>query len=91
MIYDPFLHSWRREVKLQIQVHFSSRILSVCLQAVLRVMRQRHVTVDVQTFGSLALGCQRQKEGLQLLTDMEVMSLLTTTTTDVENTFSLKK
>uniref|UniRef100_A0A3Q2YVC7 Pentatricopeptide repeat domain 1 n=2 Tax=Hippocampus comes TaxID=109280 RepID=A0A3Q2YVC7_HIPCM len=44
-------------------------------KAVLSVMRQRHVTVDVQTFGSLALGCQRQKEGLQLLTDMEEAGL----------------
>ncbi|XP_077381618.1 pentatricopeptide repeat-containing protein 1, mitochondrial isoform X2 [Festucalex cinctus] len=40
-------------------------------KAVLSVMRQRNVSVDVQTFGSLALGCQRQKEGLQLLADME--------------------
>ncbi|XP_051939987.1 pentatricopeptide repeat-containing protein 1, mitochondrial [Hippocampus zosterae] len=44
-------------------------------KAVLSAMRQRHVTVDVQTFGSLALGCQRQKEGLQLLTDMEEAGL----------------
>lgn len=43
------------------------------LQAVLNVMRQRNVSVDVQTFGCLALGCERQKEGLQLLADMEVI------------------
>ncbi|XP_044046594.1 pentatricopeptide repeat-containing protein 1, mitochondrial [Siniperca chuatsi] len=40
-------------------------------KAVLSVMRQRNVNVDVQTFGSLALGCERQKDGLQLLKDME--------------------
>ncbi|XP_034455596.1 pentatricopeptide repeat-containing protein 1, mitochondrial [Hippoglossus hippoglossus] len=40
-------------------------------KGVLSVMRQRHVSVDVQTFGSLALGCERQKDGLQLLKDME--------------------
>ncbi|XP_019962421.2 pentatricopeptide repeat-containing protein 1, mitochondrial [Paralichthys olivaceus] len=40
-------------------------------QGVLSVMRQRHVSVDVQTFGSLALGCERQKDALQLLKDME--------------------
>lgn len=47
-------------------MHFS-------FQAVLSVMRQRNVSVDVQTFGCLALGCERQKDGLQLLKDMEVM------------------
>lgn len=36
-------------------------------------MRQRNVNVDVQTFGSLALGCEQQSDGLQLLKDMEVM------------------
>uniref|UniRef100_A0A672Z5F3 Pentatricopeptide repeat-containing protein 1, mitochondrial-like n=1 Tax=Sphaeramia orbicularis TaxID=375764 RepID=A0A672Z5F3_9TELE len=40
-------------------------------KAVLSVMRQRHVSVDVQTFGSLALGCEQQMDGLQLLKDME--------------------
>ncbi|XP_077426525.1 pentatricopeptide repeat-containing protein 1, mitochondrial-like isoform X3 [Vanacampus margaritifer] len=44
-------------------------------KAVLSVMRQRNVSADVQTFGSLALGCQRQKEGLQLLSDMEEAGL----------------
>lgn len=38
-------------------------------------MRQRNLNVDAQTFGSLALGCERQKDGLQLLEDMEVMTL----------------
>lgn len=42
-------------------------------QAVLSVMKQRNVSVNVQTFGCLALGCERQKDGLQLLKDMEVM------------------
>ncbi|XP_075947668.1 pentatricopeptide repeat-containing protein 1, mitochondrial [Anarhichas minor] len=44
-------------------------------KAVLSVMRQRHVNVDVQTFGSLALGCERQQDGLQLLKDMEEAGL----------------
>ncbi|KAI3353333.1 hypothetical protein L3Q82_019874, partial [Scortum barcoo] len=44
-------------------------------KAVLTVMQQRHINVDVQTFGSLALGCERQKEGLQLLKDMEEAGL----------------
>lgn len=42
-------------------------------QAVLSVMRQRNVTLNVQTFGCLALGCERQQDGLQLLKDMEVI------------------
>uniref|UniRef100_UPI0037E6FB8F pentatricopeptide repeat-containing protein 1, mitochondrial n=1 Tax=Semicossyphus pulcher TaxID=241346 RepID=UPI0037E6FB8F len=44
-------------------------------KSVLSVMRQRNVNVDVQTFGSLALGCERQKDGLQLLKDMEEAGL----------------
>lgn len=40
-------------------------------QGVLSVMRQRNVSVDVQTFGSLALGCEQKKDGLQLLNHME--------------------
>lgn len=44
-------------------------------KSVLSVMRQRNVSVDVQTFGSLALGCERQKDGLQLLKDMEEAGL----------------
>ncbi|XP_041642349.1 pentatricopeptide repeat-containing protein 1, mitochondrial [Cheilinus undulatus] len=44
-------------------------------KAVLSVMRQRHVSVDVQTFGSLALGCEREKDALQLLKDMEEVGL----------------
>ncbi|KAF3852377.1 hypothetical protein F7725_005732 [Dissostichus mawsoni] len=50
------------KVKLDI-AFFNSGVLSV--------MRQRNVSVDVQTFGSLALGCERQEDGLQLLKDME--------------------
>nr|XP_057930443.1 pentatricopeptide repeat-containing protein 1, mitochondrial [Doryrhamphus excisus] len=42
---------------------------------VLSVMRKCNVGVDVQTFGSLAMGCQRQKDGLQLLKDMEEAGL----------------
>ncbi|XP_037621128.1 pentatricopeptide repeat-containing protein 1, mitochondrial [Sebastes umbrosus] len=44
-------------------------------KAVLSVMRQRHVSVDIQTFGSLALGCERQQDGLQLLKDIEEAGL----------------
>ncbi|XP_026158485.1 pentatricopeptide repeat-containing protein 1, mitochondrial [Mastacembelus armatus] len=44
-------------------------------KGVLSVMRQRNVSTDVQTFGSLALGCERQKDGLQLLKDMQEMGL----------------
>ncbi|XP_072240848.1 pentatricopeptide repeat-containing protein 1, mitochondrial [Leuresthes tenuis] len=40
-------------------------------KAVLQVMRQRNVSVNVQTFGCLALACDRQKDGLQLLKDIE--------------------
>ena len=46
---------------------------SFSFQAVVSVMRHRNISVDVQTFGCLALGCERQKDGLQLLKDMEVM------------------
>ncbi|XP_057700441.1 pentatricopeptide repeat-containing protein 1, mitochondrial [Corythoichthys intestinalis] len=42
---------------------------------VLRVMRQRKMSISVQTFGSLAMGCQKQKDGLQLLQDMEEAGL----------------
>lgn len=41
-------------------------------QAVLHVMRQRNVSLNIQTYGCLALGCDRQEEGLQLLKDMQV-------------------
>ncbi|KAK0141561.1 Pentatricopeptide repeat-containing protein 1, mitochondrial [Merluccius polli] len=40
-------------------------------KAVLRVMYQRHVNTDVQTYGCLALACDQKKDGLQLLKDME--------------------
>ncbi|CAL1600931.1 unnamed protein product [Knipowitschia caucasica] len=40
-------------------------------QVVLSTMRQRHVSVDTQTFGCLALGCERERDALQLLTNME--------------------
>ncbi|KAJ3615010.1 hypothetical protein NHX12_018578 [Muraenolepis orangiensis] len=40
-------------------------------KAVLRVMYQRHVNTDVQTYGCLALACDQKKDGLQLLRDME--------------------
>ncbi|XP_061575860.1 pentatricopeptide repeat-containing protein 1, mitochondrial [Cololabis saira] len=40
-------------------------------KAVLSVMRQRNVNVDIQTFGCLALACDRQQDGLQLLKDIQ--------------------
>ncbi|XP_015244989.1 PREDICTED: pentatricopeptide repeat-containing protein 1, mitochondrial-like [Cyprinodon variegatus] len=40
-------------------------------KAVLRVMRQRNVSLNIQTYGCLALGCDQQEEGLQLLKDIE--------------------
>ncbi|XP_008290662.1 pentatricopeptide repeat-containing protein 1, mitochondrial [Stegastes partitus] len=44
-------------------------------KAVLSVMRRRNVKVDIQTFGCLALGCAQQKDGLQLLKDIEEAGL----------------
>lgn len=44
-------------------------------KAVLSVMQQRNVKVNAQTFGCLALGCERQNDGLQLLKDMEEVGL----------------
>ncbi|XP_071360521.1 pentatricopeptide repeat-containing protein 1, mitochondrial [Trachinotus anak] len=44
-------------------------------KGVLSVMHRRNVSVNVQTFGSLALGCERQKDGLQLLKDMQEAGL----------------
>ncbi|KAF6736443.1 Pentatricopeptide repeat-containing protein 1, mitochondrial [Oryzias melastigma] len=44
-------------------------------KGVLCVMRQRNVSVNVQTFGCLALGCNRQDDGLQLLQDMKLAGL----------------
>ncbi|KAG7485685.1 hypothetical protein JOB18_015880 [Solea senegalensis] len=44
-------------------------------KSVLRVMQQRNVSMDVKTFGCLALGCESQKDGLQLLKDMEEAGL----------------
>ncbi|XP_053708965.1 pentatricopeptide repeat-containing protein 1, mitochondrial isoform X2 [Synchiropus splendidus] len=40
-------------------------------QDVLQLMRQRRVSVDLRTFGSLALGCERPQQALQLLRDVE--------------------
>ncbi|XP_061882516.1 pentatricopeptide repeat-containing protein 1, mitochondrial-like [Entelurus aequoreus] len=44
-------------------------------KAVLAVMQQRNVSVDLRTFGSLALACRRQKDGLQLLQDIKEAGL----------------
>ncbi|XP_028265011.1 pentatricopeptide repeat-containing protein 1, mitochondrial [Parambassis ranga] len=44
-------------------------------KAVLSVMRQRNVHVDIKTYGCLALGCKQQKDGLQLLKDIEEAGL----------------
>ncbi|KAM4594477.1 pentatricopeptide repeat-containing protein 1, mitochondrial [Fundulus diaphanus] len=40
-------------------------------KGVLRMMRQRNVSLNLQTYGCLALGCDRQEEGLQLLRDIQ--------------------
>ncbi|KAM9857252.1 pentatricopeptide repeat-containing protein 1, mitochondrial [Aulostomus maculatus] len=40
-------------------------------KAVVGVMRQYNLRVDIQTFGCLALGCMRKEDGLQLLSDMQ--------------------
>ncbi|XP_077460369.1 pentatricopeptide repeat-containing protein 1, mitochondrial [Stigmatopora argus] len=44
-------------------------------KSVLRVMRQRNVSINVQTFGSLAMGCRKEKDALQLLQEMEEAGL----------------
>ncbi|XP_022593962.1 pentatricopeptide repeat-containing protein 1, mitochondrial-like [Seriola dumerili] len=44
-------------------------------KGVLSVMHRRNVSVDVQTYGSLALGCEHKKDGLQLLQDMQEAGL----------------
>lgn len=44
-------------------------------RGVLSVMQQHHANVNVQTFGCLALGCEREKDALQLLKDMEEVGL----------------
>ncbi|XP_054912651.1 pentatricopeptide repeat-containing protein 1, mitochondrial [Poeciliopsis prolifica] len=41
------------------------------VKAVLGMMRQRNVSLNIQTYVCLALGCDRQEEGLQLLKDMQ--------------------
>uniref|UniRef100_A0A1A8NMH9 Pentatricopeptide repeat domain 1 n=1 Tax=Nothobranchius rachovii TaxID=451742 RepID=A0A1A8NMH9_9TELE len=40
-------------------------------KAVLSVMKQRNVNVNIQTFGCLALACSRKEDGLQLLRDIQ--------------------
>ncbi|XP_071266037.1 pentatricopeptide repeat-containing protein 1, mitochondrial isoform X2 [Salvelinus alpinus] len=40
-------------------------------KAVMCVMQERRVRADVRTYGSLALGCNRQTDALQLLGDMQ--------------------
>lgn len=46
-------------------------------------MRQRNVNVDLQTFGCLALACDQQKDGLQLLKSIEVTTYVITLNLDV--------
>ncbi|XP_029288099.1 pentatricopeptide repeat-containing protein 1, mitochondrial [Cottoperca gobio] len=68
-----------KEHKVKLDVGFFNSVIRRAARAgdleeaksVLRVMRQRNVNTNVQTFGSLALGCDRQQEGLQLLKDMQ--------------------
>ncbi|KAJ0050893.1 hypothetical protein NL108_009364, partial [Boleophthalmus pectinirostris] len=45
------------------------------VQAVLSAMRRRHMSMNVQTFGCLALGCDQEKDALQLLENMEELGL----------------
>ncbi|KAJ8001325.1 hypothetical protein DPEC_G00168370 [Dallia pectoralis] len=44
-------------------------------RAVISMMKDRRVRVEVQTYGSLALSCNRQTDGLQLLSDMQADQL----------------
>ncbi|XP_014829557.1 PREDICTED: pentatricopeptide repeat-containing protein 1, mitochondrial-like [Poecilia mexicana] len=67
----------RHQVKLDV-AFFNSAIRRTIrvgtpedVKAVLGVMRQRNVSLNIQTYGCLALGCDRQEEGLQLLKDMQ--------------------
>ncbi|KAM4603539.1 pentatricopeptide repeat-containing protein 1, mitochondrial [Polymixia lowei] len=68
-----------KQYKVKLDVAFFNSVIRRSARAgdldgakdVLCVMRQRNVNVDVQTYGSLALGCDQQKDGLQLLKDME--------------------
>ncbi|CAI5680966.1 unnamed protein product [Oreochromis niloticus] len=71
----------RHQVKLDVAffnsvIHRSARAGDLDgAKAVLSVMRQRNVNVDLQTFGCLALACDQQKDGLQLLKDIEEAGL----------------
>lgn len=71
----------RHQVKLDVAffnsvIHRSARAGDLDeAKAVLSVMRQRNVNVDLQTFGCLALACDQQKDGLQLLKGIEEAGL----------------
>lgn len=56
-----------------VEMHLCLFLIFISFQAVVSVMQQRNVCINVQTFGCLALGCEQQKDGLQLLKDMEVI------------------
>ncbi|KAJ0033552.1 hypothetical protein NQD34_000659 [Periophthalmus magnuspinnatus] len=45
------------------------------VQVVVSTMRQRHVSMNLQTFGCLALGCDQERDALQLLGNMEELGL----------------
>ncbi|XP_034043686.1 pentatricopeptide repeat-containing protein 1, mitochondrial [Thalassophryne amazonica] len=68
-----------KEYRVKLDVAFFNSVIRRAARAgnldeakvVLKVMQQRYVEVNAQTFGSLALGCEKQKDGLQLLKDME--------------------
>lgn len=42
------------------------------LQALLPVLAKKGIVPDLRTFCSLAIGCRRPKDGMQLLADMKV-------------------
>uniref|UniRef100_A0A3P9KPH4 Pentatricopeptide repeat domain 1 n=1 Tax=Oryzias latipes TaxID=8090 RepID=A0A3P9KPH4_ORYLA len=72
-----------KEHRVKLDVAFFNSVIRSSAKAgnleeakgVLRVMRQRNVSVNVQTFGCLALGCDRQEDGLQLLQDIKLAGL----------------
>ncbi|KAM6971854.1 pentatricopeptide repeat-containing protein 1, mitochondrial [Aplochiton taeniatus] len=79
----PSLLQVAKQHKIKLDVSFFNSVIRRAARArdlegakaVVCVMKQRNVPVDVQTYGCLALGCERQKDGLQLIKDMEEAGL----------------